>query len=40
VVPPGSGAADSGTWHPTVLWLFAFVIVEMVVVKCLEKVLR
>jgi hypothetical protein len=34
--PPGGGPA----WSPTVVYLGIFVIVEMVLFKCLERVLR
>jgi hypothetical protein len=34
--PPGGGSA----WSPTLTYLFAFVIAEMILFKLLEKVLR
>ena len=39
-VPPGSGAAPSKAWSPTVIYLLVFVAVELVAVKCLERWLR
>ena len=40
VLPQGQGTAGAKAWSPTLFYLFALVIVEMVVFKCLEKVLR
>lgn len=40
MVPPGSGAAPGKAWSPTVIYLLVFVAVELVLVKCLERVLR
>lgn len=39
-LPPGSAAMGGKAWSPTVTWLFVFVVVELVLVKCLERVLR
>ena len=39
-LPPGSGQAGSKAWTPTIIYLFVFVVAELVLVKCLEKVLR
>ena len=40
LVPPGSGAQGGKAWQPTVIYLFVFVVAEMVLFKCLERVLR
>jgi len=39
--PQGSGPADtSSTWHPTVLYLLAFMVVEVVAFGLLARALR
>ena len=39
--PQGSGPAGGDrAWGPTIVYLFVFVAAEMVLFKCLEKVLR
>lgn len=41
IFPQGSGPATGDrAWGPTVVYLFVFVVAEMVLFKCLEKVLR
>jgi hypothetical protein len=40
VTPPGSGAVPGKAWSPTIIYLFVFVIAEMILVKCLERILR
>lgn len=40
ILPPGSGAQGGSGWSPTVVYLLVFVVVEMVLVKCLERLLR
>jgi hypothetical protein len=40
VVPPGSGAAPSKAWSPTVIYLLVFVVLELIAVGCLERWLR
>ena len=39
-LPPGSAAMGGGPWSPTLIYLFVFVVAEMILFKCLEKVLR
>lgn len=40
--PQGSGPVDGGGsgWNPTVTYLLVFVVVEIVLFKCLERMLR
>ena len=41
IFPQGSGPVDSGSgWHPTVIYLLAFVTVEIVAFGLLARVLR
>jgi len=41
VFPPGSGSAGPGPgWTPTLTYLFVLIVAEMVLVKCLQKVLK
>lgn len=37
VLPPGTGLPTGAAWSPTLTYLFIFVVVEMVAVKCLER---
>ena len=39
-LPPGSSVPTAGAWSPTVIYLLVFVAVELVLVKCLERLLR
>jgi hypothetical protein len=34
------GITSAGSWHPTVLWMVGFVIVEMVAFHALSRVLK
>lgn len=40
ILPPGSGAQGGGAWSPTLTYLFVFVVAEMILVKCLERILK
>ena len=41
IMPPGNRVpVASAKWSPTVIYLLVFVAVELVLVKCLERVLR
>ena len=40
ILPPGVGEAPGKAWSPTIIYLFVFVVVEMVLVKCLERLLK
>ena len=40
ILPPGVGEAPGKAWSPTIIYLFVFVVVEMVAVKCLERLLK
>lgn len=40
ILPPGSGAQGTSGWTPTIIYLFIFVAVELVAVKCLERLLK
>jgi hypothetical protein len=41
VFPPGSGSAGQGPgWTPTLTYLLILVVAELVLVKCLERMLR
>lgn len=39
-VPPGSAVMGGKAWTPTLIYLFVFIVAEMILFKCLEKVLR
>lgn len=38
--PGMNGAATSGAWHPTIVWLLGFIVAELVVFHALSKFLR
>ena len=38
--PQGSGPQGTRAWQPTVIYLMAFVLAEMIAVKLLERALR
>lgn len=40
ILPPGSGAQGGSGWSPTVVYLLVFVVVEMILMKCFERLLR
>lgn len=40
VSPGQNGAASAAGWHPTVLWMLGFVIVELVAFNLLAKYLN
>ena len=39
-LPPGSSVPTGSGWSPTVVYLLVFVVVEMILLKCFERLLR
>lgn len=40
VLPPGTGSPTGTGWSPTIIYLLVFVVAEMILMKCFERLLR